>query len=95
VGKRVAVVIKDQARQHEGVRLALGLLLDQHVVELYVVNQAIQLDDEQLENLAFIDEMGGARLSDVEANVTRYGFASVTQPEAAERLRRDDVVIPF
>ncbi len=36
MSKKVAVLIKDKARQYEGLRSSLGLLLDFHTVSMFV-----------------------------------------------------------
>jgi hypothetical protein len=45
--------------------------------------------------MGFIDEMGGARYSNVSANVEKYGFKPVTIDELPARLKESELVIPF
>jgi len=92
---KVGVVIRDVARQYEGLRVSLGLLLEAHVVTMIVLNHEIQVSEEYLDNMEFIDEMGGARLSDVAANVARHGFRPIAPEQVAGKIRDFDVVIPF
>jgi len=95
MGKRVAVVTKDKDRQFEALRTGLGLLLEQHSVSLFVLNHEIDTDEHYLDNLGFIDEMGGERYSDHSANVERHGFRPVSRRETGRLLRQHDLVIPF
>lgn len=95
MGKKVAVLIKDKARQYEGLRSSLGLLLDDHIVSMFVLNHEIELTEEYQDNMGFIDEMDGARYSNVTENVTKYGFQSVTFEEVALKLKENEVIIPF
>lgn len=95
MGKKVAVLIKDKARQYEGLRSSLGLLLDNHIVSMFVLNHEIELTEEYQDNMGFIDEMDGARYSNVTENVTKCGFQSVTLEEVALKLKENEVIIPF
>ena len=95
MGKTVAVLIKDKERQYEGLRSSLGLLLEQHVVSMFVLNHEVDMTEEYQDNMGFIDEMGGARYSNVPANVEKWGFKPVELEEIPQKLRDNEVVIPF
>ncbi len=95
MGKKVAVLIKDKDRQYEGLRSSLGLLLEDHAVSMFVLNHEVEMTEEYEDNMGFIDEMGGARYSNVAANVEKYGFQQVTLDEIPWKLRENDIVIPF
>ncbi len=94
-GKKVAVLIKDKDRQYEGLRSSLGLLLEKHVISMFVLNHEVDMTEEYQDNMGFIDEMGGARYSNVPANVEKYGFKAVTLDELAAKLKENELVIPF
>lgn len=95
MGKKVAVLIREKTRQYEGLRTSLGLLLENHIVSMFVLNHEIELTEEYQDNMGFIDEMGGARYSDVADNVNKYGFQPVTLEEIALKLSENEVIIPF
>ncbi len=95
MGKKVAVLIREKTRQYEGLRSSLGLLLENHIVSMFVLNHEIELTEEYLDNMEFIDELEGARYSDVADNVNKYGFQPVTLEEIALKLRENQVIIPF
>ena len=95
MGKKVAVLIREKTRQYEGLRSSLGLLLENHIVSMFVLNHEIELTEEYLDNMGFIDELEGARYSDVADNVNKYGFQPVTLEEIALKLRENQVIIPF
>ena len=95
MAKKVAVLIKDKERQYEGLRSSLGLLLESHVISMFVLDHEVDMTEEYQDNMGFIDEMGGARYSNVPANVEKYGFLSVKLEELADQLRDNDVIIPF
>jgi hypothetical protein len=95
MGKKVAVVIKDKDRQYEGLRSSLGLLLENHVVSMYVLNHEVEMTEEYSDNMGFIDEMGGTRYSNVPANVEKHGFRAITLEEIPGKLAEGELVIPF
>ncbi len=93
--KKVAVLIKDKERQYEGLRSSLGLLLEKHIISMIVLNHEVTMTEEYQDNMGFIDEMGGARYSNVPANVEKYGFQKVTLEDVAMKLKENDLVIAF
>jgi hypothetical protein len=95
MGKKVAVLIKDKNRQYEGLRSSLGLLLEKHVISMFVLNHEVDMTEEYQDNMGFIDEMGGARYSDVPANVEKHGFQAVTPEQIPAKLEECDLVIAF
>ncbi len=94
-GKKVAVLIKDKDRQYEGLRSSLGLLLESHKVTMYVLNHEVTMTEEYQDNMGFIDEMGGARYSNVPGNVEKYGFQKVGLDELPAQLAEAQLVIAF
>lgn len=95
MGKTVAVLIREKSRQYEGLRTSLGLLLENHRVSMFVLDHEIELTEEYQDNMGFIDELDGARYSNVPENVTKYGFQPVTLGEIVLKLRDHQVIIPF
>ena len=95
MGKTVAVLIRDRERQYEGLRSSLGLLLEDHAIDMFVLDHEVDPTEEYAENAAFIDEMGGTRLSNERTNVTVHGFGPVTLEELTARMAASDLVVPF
>jgi hypothetical protein len=95
MGKRVAVITKDRDRQHEALRTGLGLLLESHSVSVFVLNHEVERSDHYLDNLGFIDEMGGDLYSDHPVNVEQLGFRPVSLQETGRLLAGHDLVVPF
>ena len=95
MGKRVAVITKDKNRQFEALRTGLGLLLEQHNVSLFVIDHEVECDEHYLDNLGFIDEMGGDRYSNHRLNIERHGFRPVSLQETGRLLSEHDLVIPY
>lgn len=94
-GKKVAVLIKDEERQYEGLRSSLGLLLEKHVISMFVLTHEVKMTEEYQDNMGFIDEMGGARYSDAPGNVEKYGFQKVALEDIPAKLAESDLVIAF
>ena len=94
-GKKVAILIKDKDRQYEGLRSSLGLLLENHAVSMYVLGHEVTMTEEYQDNMGFIDEMGGARYSDVPGNVEKFGFKPVTLDDIPAMLAESQLVIAF
>jgi len=95
MGKKVSVLIKDKDRQYEGLRSSLGLLLENHVVSMFVLDHEVEMTEEYSDNMGFIDEMGGTRYSNVPANVEKHGFRAVKLEEIPAKLTDEEVVIAF
>ena len=95
MAKRVAVITKDRDRQHEALRTGLGLLLESHSVSIFVLNHEIEPSEHYLDNLGFIDEMGGDRYSNHPANVEHHSFRPVSLRGTGRLLDENDLIIPF
>ena len=95
MGKRVAVITKDKGRQFEALRTGLGLLLEHHSVSMFVLEHGIECDEHYLDNLGFIDEMGGECFSNHRLNIERHGFRPLSLKETGRLLSEHDLVIPF
>lgn len=95
MSKKVAVLIKDKERQYEGLRSSLGLLMEFHIVSMFVLDHEIELTEEYKDNMEFIDEMDGFRYSNVPVNVEKYGFIEQSIEEMAKRLNEYDLIIPY
>jgi hypothetical protein len=95
MAKSVAVVVKDKGRQYEALRSSLGLLLDRHVVTMIVLDHEIEVSEEYMDNMGFIDEMGGKRFSNIEVNIASHGFEQLSLDKMADYLLSQDLVVPF
>jgi hypothetical protein len=94
--KKVAVLIKDIDQQYEGLRLCLGAVLDDVDIQMVVFNHEIaNMDEAYRDNMEFLEEMAGQRVSNNMANAEKYGFQHATIREIAQRLKDVDLIIPF
>ena len=103
--KKATVLIKEPEQQYEGLRTALGLLLESVEVKMVVLDHEVAAlagkDTDELaweaynDNMEFIDEMEGERYSDNPRNVEEWGFRRAGPEDIAEMVSGADVVIPF
>jgi hypothetical protein len=93
--KKIAVLARHPQRQYEALRSSLGCLLEDHEVTYLVLDYEVELDEAFSDNLGFLDEMGGRRVSNHPANVARHGFEPMSLEEMGEFLRGIEVIIPF
>ena len=94
--KKVAVVIRDVEQQYEGLRTSLGALLDEVEICMVVLNHEIaNMDEAYHDNMEFLDEMEGERITNNMANAEKYGFQHATLREIGEKLKTVDLIIPF
>ena len=93
--KKITVVIRDKDRQYEGLRYSLGLMFERHEVTMVVLDHEVDSTEEYTENAEFIEEMGGFRLSNVDANIALHGFQRIRQADLVSRMAAGDLVVPF
>ena len=94
--KKVAVLIRDREQQYEGLRTSVGVLLDGAEVTMVVLNHEVEnMDEAYQDNMEFLDDMGGERISNHMANAEKYGFQHATLQEIARKLKTFDLIIPF
>jgi hypothetical protein len=70
-------------------------LLEDHEVHMIVLDHEIDVTEEYLDNMGFIDEMGGSRYSNVAANIEKHGFQAISMDALGQKLKENQVVIPF
>jgi len=93
--KIITVVINEPERQYEGLRYSLGLLFERQDVCMVVLNHEVESSIEYSENAEFIEELGGSKRSNVDANIERHGFKRISSDELINRMLTSDLVIPF
>jgi len=94
--KKVAILINDIKQQYDGLRLSLGVSLNDVDVQMVVFSHEIaNLDEAYQDNMQFLDEIGGKRISNNMENAEKYSFTHATIKEIAQRLKDVDLIIPF
>lgn len=88
--KRIAVVIR--SRLSEALRMALGLLLADDSVDVFLLGRKFNGSEQDAQNLALMKEMGIHVYSDERSNPD---MEYLSTPELARRLATYDHVLPY
>lgn len=89
MAKRIAVLVRD--RKHEALRMALGATLAQDSVDVFVMDEKLELDEEISTNLEMLDSLKVKIYSNNSGNA----FEQKSTAEIAKLLPDYDVVIPY
>jgi len=89
MAKKVAVVVRD--RQHEALRMAVGLTLEDAAVSVYVMDNKLASDDNIDLNVETIGDMDGKIFS----NNPENKFDQLTIEEIARALAEADAVVAY
>lgn len=88
--KRIAVLVRD--RQSEALRMALGLILVDDTVDVYVLDKKLEDVEQDVQNLALMKEMGINLYTNQTEN---NGLECLSTDEIARRLTEYDHVLPY
>ena len=88
--KRIAVLVRD--RQSEALRMALGLILVDDTVDVYVLDKKLEDVEQDVQNLALMKEMGINLYTDQAGNA---GLEYLSTDAIARRLTDYDHVLPY
>jgi predicted transcriptional regulator len=89
MAKKVAVVVRD--RQHEALRMAVGLTLDDAAVSVYVMDNKLASDENIDLNVETIGDMDGK----IYSNNPENKFDQMTTEEIALALADADAVVAY
>ncbi len=88
--RKIAVLVRD--RESEALRMALGLILMDDAVNVFLLGKKFELSEADSANKELMEEMDIAFFSDNEGNAdTQY----IPTDELARRLTEYDHVIPY
>ncbi len=87
--KKVAVVVRD--RQHEALRMSVGLTLEDNAVTVFVMDKQLPSD----ENIDLNVETLGDMDAKIVSNNPENKFEQMSTEEIARSLAEFDAVIPF
>lgn len=87
--KKVAVLVKDN--QEEGLRMAVGLTLGDHEVNVFLIDKKLESSENNDLNIETLNDMGAKIFS----NTPENNFEQVTTEDIARLLPDYDVVIPY
>ena len=88
--RKIAVLVRD--RQGEALRMALGLILMDDVVEVYLLNRKFELTEKDVTNKELMEEMDIKFYSNNDEN---EGVEHILTAELARKLEAYDHVIPY
>lgn len=89
MSKKVAVLVRD--RQHEALRMAVGLTLEDNAVSVFVMDKKLPSD----ENIDLNVETLGDMDAKIYSNNTENKVEQMTTEQIARVLTEFDAVIPF
>jgi len=89
MAKKVAVLVRD--RQHEALRMAVGLTLDDNAVSVFIMDRKLESDEKNDLNVETLRDMDAKIFSNNPDNK----FEQMTTEEIARALTENDVVIPY
>jgi hypothetical protein len=91
--KRIAVLVRDKRheKQHEALRMAVGLTLADDEVNVFIMDEKLEPDEAMSLNLETLSDLDCKIFSNNPGNK----YEQVTTEEIARRLPEYDVVIPY
>jgi len=89
MAKKVAVIVRN--RQHEALRMSVGLTLEDNAVSVFVMDKKLPSD----ENIDLNVETLGDMDAKIFSNNPENKFEQMTTDEVARALTEYDVVIPY
>jgi hypothetical protein len=89
MAKKVAVIVRD--RQHEALRMSVGLTLEDNAVSVFVIDKKLPSDENTDLNVETLGDMDAKIFS----NNPENKFEQMTTEEIARALTEYDAVIPY
>ncbi len=97
--KSVLFLVKSQEEHWEALRSTIGLGLENMDVEIFFLDQEIQMVDEReeefIDNLEFLDEVDGKAYTNVQSNTDRYGIEYLAFEDQLKKLPDYGLIVPF
>jgi hypothetical protein len=97
--KDVLFLVKSQEEHWEALRSTIGLGLENMDVEIYFLDEEIQmveeLEEEFIDNLEFLDEVDGKAYTNVQSNTDRYGIEYLAFEDLLTKLPHCGLIVPF
>jgi hypothetical protein len=90
MSKKIAVLVRD--RQGEALRMAVGAILMDDIVEVYVLDREVEKNDDNDLNLETMDDLDIKKYTNFKGN---EGMEYVTAGEIAKKLLDSDHIVPY
>jgi hypothetical protein len=88
--KKIAVLVRD--RQEEALRMALGLILLDDIIDVFVLDRKITQKEKNIGNVEMINDMGMNLYTNCRENDT---MPYLSNEEIAQRLLEYDTILPY
>ena len=88
--KKIAVLVRE--RQNEALRMAVGLILMDDLIDVYVLDREVEQTEDNVMNLETMQEMEMNLYTNTEMN---SGLQYCTTEQIAERLLDYDLIVPY
>ncbi|THB63860.1 MAG: hypothetical protein D6E12_16120 [Desulfovibrio sp.] len=92
--KHVGIIIHRMEDLWQGTRTALGLAVGNFYANLFLVNVPIEITQEILDNLEWLEDMECPCYSNMRKN-EEYHFTYMPLETIAKKLKEMDIVVPF
>ncbi len=89
MSKKVAVIVRD--RQHEALRMAVGLTLEDNAVSVFVMDKKLPSDENVDLNVETLGDMDAK----IYSNTPENKFEQMSTEAIAQALTGFDAVIPY
>ena len=92
--KHVGIVVNRMEDLWQGTRSALGLAVGNMYAYLFLLDVPVEMTDEILENLEWLEDMECECFSNIREN-EKHHFIYLPTDKIAKKLKQMDLVIPF
>ncbi|MBI5042677.1 MAG: hypothetical protein HZC10_02365 [Nitrospirae bacterium] len=89
MAKKIAVLVRD--RQHEALRVAVGLTLADDKVDVFIMERKLESDENIALNIETLNDLGVKIFS----NNSENNFEQMTTEEIAKTLTGYDLFVPY
>ena len=89
MAKKIAILVRD--RKHEALRMAIGATLSNDVVNVFIMDDILEMDEEIDTNLQMLSDLNVEIFSNNPGNPCEQK----TTKDIANMLSKYDVVIPY
>lgn len=89
MAKKIAVLVRD--RQHEALRVAVGLTLADDKVDVFIMERKLESDENIALNIETLNDLGVKIFS----NNSENNFEQMTTEEIAKALTGYDLFVPY
>lgn len=90
MAKKIAILVRD--RQGEALRMAVGAMLLDDIIEVYVLDKKVESTPDNDQNIEMMGDLDFALYTNTAEN---EGLELLTNEQIAQKLLEYDLVIPY